>query len=496
MHAQHEELGPEPDSSARVWTLRDILVPIFRYRRAALVVTSILCAVTVLVVLLLPRRYEAEMTLLVKRERAETIVSPDPGASFQRSDVKEDELNSEVELLKSRDLLEQVAVASGLAPAPAPTKGTATGSERAMLARAVRELSAQLAVTPLRKTTLIKVTYGSTDPALAARVLSELGRLYLDRHVALHRPAGAYEFFSSQADRFKGELTAARSELEAYGRREAVVAADVEENAALRELAEFEATREQTRAQVADLTRRMRELQEASASTPARMATQVKTQDNQQLIALLRPRVLELELKRTEMLEKFTPRYPPLVALEAQLAQAKAALAESERRPITEQTTDGNPTYQWIAGELARVRAERGAALARADAIGESVRLYQQKARELDQKSVVQADLKRAIKSAEDNYLLYQRKQEEARISDALDRTRIANVAIAQTPTIPALPSSGRRLLTLLVGFALSLAAGISATFVLHYFSPYFETPDDVEAVLDLPVLATLRAGE
>ena len=55
------------------------------------------------------------MKILVKRERVDPIMSADPNAPPQgRADVTEDELNSEVELLKSRDLLEQVAVASGL----------------------------------------------------------------------------------------------------------------------------------------------------------------------------------------------------------------------------------------------------------------------------------------------------------------------------------------------------------------------------------------------
>jgi len=48
----------------------------------------------------------------------------------------------------------------------------------------------------------------------------------------------------------------------------------------------------------------------------------------------------------------------------------------------------------------------------------------------------------RSAKLAEDNCLLYSRKQEEAQIQDALDQRRIVNVSIAEQPTVPALPSS------------------------------------------------------
>ena len=45
------------------------------------------------------------------------------------------------------------------------------------------------------------------------------------------------------------------------------------------------------------------------------------------------------------------------------------------------------------------------------------------------------------MKTAEDNYLLYLRKREEARISDALDGKKIVNVTIAEAATVPVLPS-------------------------------------------------------
>ncbi len=46
-------------------------------------------------------------------------------------------------------------------------------------------------------------------------------------------------------------------------------------------------------------------------------------------------------------------------------------------------------------------------------------------------------DLQREVKAAEENYLLYLQKREEARIADALDKSHILNVAIAEPPNGP-----------------------------------------------------------
>jgi len=42
-------------------------------------------------------------------------------------------------------------------------------------------------------------------------------------------------------------------------------------------------------------------------------------------------------------------------------------------------------------------------------------------------------------KAAEETYLASQRKQADARLSEALDRSRIMNVAIAEAATVPVL---------------------------------------------------------
>ena len=70
---------------------------------------------TVLGIILLPKDYEAKMKILVKRERVDAAVSPGRDAVMSNpGEVTEEELNSEVELLKSRDLLEKVVVTCNL----------------------------------------------------------------------------------------------------------------------------------------------------------------------------------------------------------------------------------------------------------------------------------------------------------------------------------------------------------------------------------------------
>ena len=119
------------------------------------------------------------------------------------------------------------------------------------------------------------------------------------------------------------------------------------------------------------------------------------------------------------------------------------------------------------------------------------VQTYQAKTHSLDEKGATQEDLVRATKAAEQNYLLYLQKQEEARISDALDRNRIVNVAIAEAATVPALPTHSP-LFTLLLGGLLATCLSLASAYGADYLDPSFRTPQELYNTLDVPVLAAV----
>src|SRR3954471_5936245 len=151
-------------------TARDVARPLFRHRRPAILLFLAISVSVITIALLLPKTYQAEMKVLVKHERLDPIVSADAQqAGRSGNDVSDTEINSEVELLKGRDLLEATAKAAGLISPAASGPGA-----RREISDVVTRLEHDLAVKPVRKTTLIEVTYSAHDPQMATRVLMEL----------------------------------------------------------------------------------------------------------------------------------------------------------------------------------------------------------------------------------------------------------------------------------------------------------------------------------
>jgi uncharacterized protein involved in exopolysaccharide biosynthesis len=585
------------DRSENEVNLQDIAAVAFRRRRLISITFLSVLSGAIAIAVFQPNRYEAAMKILVKRDRADAIVTSDANAvAPSNGTVTEEELNSEAVLLKSTDLLEKIVVACNLQrhtenggfklfarllpqifteekPArisghtsPAglahPTAGLSilpvlpetgvhldvqmqpqtrqldaldvlerepaisampafhyslaanispspriqsdwpsalatigvhptprTPEENIGIARAVQALDKALRVDVVKKTNMIGATYQSSSPQLAAQVLATLANLYVEKHVEVHRPAGAYDFFQREAQKYGDELNDAEKRLVDFDREAEVVSAPLEKEVTIQKLADLQLSFTETEGTIAETQRRIEALQQTEASLPSRMVTQVRNADDGMLLSQLKTNLLTLEQRRVELLSKFEPGYRSVQEIDAQIAAARAALAEKSQ--LHEETTDRDPTYEWTRAELAKSGADLAGLQARARAMALAVRSYQANARLLASKEVIQADLMRAVKAAEDNYMLSLRKEEEARISDALDRGRILNVAVADKATVPTLPSN-HRLRIVLFGALLAAFFSMALAFVAERTDPTFRTPDEVVSILNTPVVAAI----
>lgn len=447
-----------------------------------------------------PPCYQANTKILVKHERQDPVVTPDASNALPQVPLAptDTELGSEMVLLRSPDLLERVVTTCRLQNAKGysgwrswfpPYWGEK--DPKKLLAIAVRELEGALKVELLSKTNVISITYEESNPQRTAEVLHTLVDLYMEKHLAVHRPPGAFEFFQQQTRQHNQSLEEAESRLVEFSKNEGAVSPGEQKSAALKRLDEFRADLERTQVSVAETKKRIRILERQAQAIPLRMTTQIRTADNPQLIEQLNATLLNLELKRTDLLQKFEPTYRPVREVDAQIAQTQAAIEATKK--LQDETTDRNPISEWVNSELTKARSQLAAEQTRAEELSRTVRSYQEQASDLDRKDVIQQRLVRDQKANEANYLLYLRKQEEARISDALDRRRILNVAVAEAATVPAVPSRSRRM-TLLVGFLAAIAGSLAVAAAAEHLNPSLRTSEEVQELLDVSVLALVSS--
>lgn len=463
---------------------------LFRQRKAFLGCAGLVLGVAILYAVT-GTSYRANMKILVRRGRADAPVSAGENAPLDltRTAITEEELNSEVELVRDDEVLRTVAKQTRVGGRDwfHFLRLSETSSQR--VEREARRLAKAITVVPIKRTNLIAVTYDAADPTRAAQVLRSLADVYLEKHMAVHRPTGEGEFFEQQTVEARRRLEESNRRLLDFMNSNGLVVAAQQRDLALQKLDDLEAGKRQTRIELAETQQRVRELRQELAVLPERTTTQVRVADNPELQKALKSRLVELQLRRTELLVKFEPSHRLVKEVEEQIAQVQTAIAAENRAPVRDETTDKNPQYEWAKSEMQRTEVQIRALAAREAAIVAQESALRSRAQKLGEDAITQEDLVNSERAAQESYLRYVKKREEARMNDALDAQGIVNVAIAEQPLVPGLPVWSPWAVAA-IGLLGAGIAGTGAAFVADYVDPTFRDPKDVLDCLNAPVLA------
>lgn len=482
-------VGYNPTPSAR-----DLAAVFFRHTWL-LKVSFLLVFAAGMVYAIISPSYEARMKVLVRRGRIDPAVTPTQTVVpwMQQDVVSEEELNSQAELLRDGDILRKVVIETELAE-PGHWLALLTGQDQEeRIAHAVKRLAGKLDVAAVRKSQIITVSYSSSDGRMSAAVLRALADAYLAKQIEIRRPNGQQAFFDQQMKQSRASLDSAQQEMRSFLLDQGVASAPLERDLALQRLSESEATDSGLRAAIAESGERVHLLAGKLHELPERRVMQTRNTDNPQLQEKLKSKLLELQLKRTELLTKFQPSYRVVTEVEEQIAQAQSAIRDAELKPLRDEVTQEDPDHAWANSESIKTLVELQA-LQRREAIAHAqVSEYRRKSEWLAQNVIEQDELSHKLKAAEDKYLLYSSKHEEARIGDALDQSGILNVTLAEQPHVPALPVSPLWL-TSCISLAVACVASTGSVFIADYVDPSIRTPQEVMRTLRTPVLASLPA--
>jgi polysaccharide biosynthesis protein PslE len=476
-------------------SLRDLAAPLFRRRQIMIATFLIALVVGVVAALMNPSQYTSRMEILVNHERLDPIVTSQATTQMVSDNtlVSEAEINSEAELLKSSDVLRRVVEVNKLAGQPAHSfldlfHRKLSESDRVEVA--ARSLAKDLKVEVLPKTNMIEVTYSSSDPQQSYSVLKALGDLYLEKQMKVHRPVGTYEVFAGEAQKYQNALQNAEDRLNAFHKTGAA-APDLERADLAQQLSNAVGQAHAAEEAIAADERRMENDRSQMKVTPERSATKQDVNAPSLLLEQLHATLLAAQTKRSELALKYDPKYPLVQEADREVASAKAAIAEAESKPYINQTTDRDPTFELLREELAKTETDRAAQDASLAAVRRTIKSLQAQIIDLDQQAIAQQDLEREVKVSTDNYLLYRSKSDQQRTSDALDKTRIANVALAVPPAVPSLPDRSITLTLIFAGgFAILLSLGMVCAF--EYFDSSFHTPAQVSNLLGVPLVVAI----
>ncbi|HSK73833.1 MAG TPA: Wzz/FepE/Etk N-terminal domain-containing protein, partial [Pyrinomonadaceae bacterium] len=306
-------------------SLRDIVAGFFRRKWLILITLATTLTATVVFALLTTDKYESRIKLLVKNMRTETPVTTGNESVLENNEVSETQIVSQIELLKSRDLLEEVVKQTNLArPAKEGEEISAKDIERA-----VYQLEKELQISPVKKANIIEISYTSESPQTPALVLNKLSELYLEKHLKLHRPPGTSEFFKTQAEQHQKDLRQAENRFSSFQQQKGAIEINRQKELTLVKLSEVSSRLKDLDGKIQDSDKRINALEKQLDGTNPRIQTQSRVIPNQYSVERLNTMLVEQRNRRIELLAKFQPDDRVIKELDEQIQQTTEALQKA-----------------------------------------------------------------------------------------------------------------------------------------------------------------------
>jgi uncharacterized protein involved in exopolysaccharide biosynthesis len=278
----------------------------------------------------------------------------------------------------------------------------------------------------------------------------------------VHSSPGTYTFFKEQSEHRKNELEQAEKELGALADKQNLISPLEQRHEVLVSSAGVERDLVAVEAQIREQTTREMAAARALQATDPRVTTTKRQLPNQGSVQSAHTMMNELQNKRTELLTKFNADDRLIKEVDEQIANTEKALKNATIIVATEEASDINPTWQKLQVERTDAALELAGLRSRAERLRAQIDAYRARAVTLAEAAPGYETLLRRVADAREQYMLYGKKAEEARLAEALDKERISNVVLAEAPVPPLASTRPSLLFVLLVGGIAGLLLGLT----------------------------------
>ena len=327
-------------------------------------------------------------------------------------------------------------------------------------------------IEPILGTNLVKIKFDHSDPELAQKVANTLAEVFVNNNLA-RATAGstkAEDILAQEIAKLQSKIKHDQETQFNYAKNHNLpLTTDPKNNLEVARLATLSSQLLEAENETKDL----RAKYEAARNQSDPMS--IPDVQNSKRIDMLRERISELIEKRDALLVIYTPEWPEVKKLEAQIKPIEDELAKAP----TEIVSSMRRRYEAAATKEQSLR-----------------RAYEQQKGTTTQQTRDQIDLIAISQDLETNkqYLntLLQR-QREVSVSQGAPPN---DVSIATPSRLPKNPIGPARLRNILIAALLSLATGIGLAFLLDFLDDTVKSIEDVDRYLHIPALALIPASK
>ena len=345
-----------------------------------------------------------------------------------------------------------------------------TPEEEAALEPYEDTIAANLVVDPISQTNLVIIRYRHTDPLLAQKVADTLADVFVRNNVERLESgtSKATQDLAQEIAKYQEQIKKKQADIFAYAKQYELPLTDAPaSNLRQQRVATYSS-------QLLEAENNKRSLQaayDAAKNSPDPFANPEVQKDER--IIHLRQKISDLKDKESALLQKYTPEWPEVQQVQAQIKGLEAELQKAPAEVLSAMKAKADASAAQLAGLQAAYTRESG--------------LTAQQTKNVIELASMRADL-----ASDQQYLntLFQKRRE----LNAVSGTGGSNVSISNYSRLPHAPVGPYRTRTILIALVLSLIAGIGLAFLLDFLDDTIKSVDDISRYINLPSLALIPA--
>jgi uncharacterized protein involved in exopolysaccharide biosynthesis len=463
-------------------SLRSLVDVWFRYPVRVSIAAGLPLLVTVLLLMFMPKRYLATMQLAVLNTRQYSVISSDSGAPNRAvEDISDADVNSQAQLLRSHDVLNQTLEQVGK-----PSSSAAAHD------RAIEALDSRLSVEPVRESNILNVSYVDASPEKAKETLQALASSFVAKELSVLRPIQGEKPFLGLVEKRQQELASAQDDFAKFKVETGIASLKDDEAALLRQL---EGLNSESTALTSELALERRQAQRTDdelSRHPERITTQNRSTPNQAAIESLTALLVQLQNKRTSLVSGYQASDRVVQDIDEQIRNTKTQLDQLRAGSSMETTTDMNPLNLELKSQLARAQISSAATAAKRQAVMTQKQTYLQQLAALEQRAAEFDSLEKRVTEAQQNLDFALQKRDQAAVDDALDRDRILNVAFAAKPSASSIPIQPRPVTYAASGLFIAAFFAVVVSVMTEITRKTVYTPAELDSFTGVTTLATI----
>jgi succinoglycan biosynthesis transport protein ExoP len=452
---------------ARFWTALRAHWPVF-----AIVFLGFVGAVTA-TTLVLPKQYTATVKMIVgsaqspvdAQERASTLPVLN-ALELQSSDLSSDTV---AELVQEGPVVDSVIKTLGL---------QTTRSQ----------LLSRVSVKPVLNTAILKLsaTWGSAGEAAA--IANTFSTVFVERERDLIRSQAitAQNYLQQAISDAQVKLQKANGALSAYQAKVQIADVTTQTQALIQRLeadesqiAQAQEDQKQAQAQFATAESQLRTL---SGTVPGQQITNANPAAMQ-----LRQQLADVEVQLATARQRYTNRYPEVIALKQQRDQLQRTIAALPPDVSAGTIAIPNPVYQQVQQQAATLQSQIHGDEAKIEVLQQQRKVLLPSLAALPSKTQQLAFLQERAKLASDVYAALQQKYDDAVVAA---NSAISDVTVVQTASPLHVDVSPNVLFNLAAAIAIGLILGSLAVTIVDALGRRIHGDVDVERLIGLPVIA------